>query len=913
MLGYGGWQLYHLPIDVFPDLNRPRVTVMTEAPGMAPEEVETLVTFPLESALNGATGVQAVRSSSGIGLSVVNVEFDWGTDIYVDRQIVAEKLSLAADRLPEGVKPQMAPDLLGHGPDHDHRHVERRRQDRPDGSPHAGRLGRAAAAADDPRRVPGDHDGRRAQAVPGAGQPDRPAHLRRDAATRSKRRCGRATRNATGGYLDAQGPNEYLVRSLGRLQSVEDLRELVVKIRGGRPVLLSQVARVVEGPEVKRGDSAALVRQADGRFAGGPAVLLTITKQPGADTRRLTEQITAALDELKTVAAARHPHRPRTLPAEEVHRPGHRTTSIDALRDGGILVVDHPVPVPAELPHHVHHADGHSAVDRGHGPGLQVVRHVDQHDDARRAGRGHRRTGGRRDRGRGEHLPPAAREPPQRQSQAGACVVVFEASAEIRNSIVFSTILVVLVFIPLFALSGMEGRLFTPLGIAYIVSILASLFVSLTVTPVLSYWLLPQRAGSCSTSKDGFVLRWLKWLAGLVDPLQPPPPVADPGGRRRRPWRSACVVLSRLGRDFLPPFNEGVAQINVLLPPGTSLETSNRIAGMVEQRLQKIAGVVAFGRRTGRAELDEHAEGVNMSEIIVSFDPNCGRSREEILADIREALTDIPGVVTGVEQPLPHLISPMLSGVKAQVAIKLYGDNLDVLRAKAQEMKTAIAGVPGVKDLMVEPQIEIPQLRIELDRNQLARYGLTPGDVNELVETAMNGRVVSEVAASGSGRSTCSCGSTSRSATNLEDAASGCPSNCPRGGTIPLGAVANIVRLQRPEHDQPRETSAGGSSSSATRPAADLVDVVRDIQQRLEPDPGVAADRLFHRVQRPVREPAVGHADDRRCCRLVSLVCMFLALYTHVPLGQLCAAGDGRAADGRSSARWPRSCSPARR
>ncbi len=235
--------------------------------------------------------------------------------------------------------------------------------------------------------------------------------------------------------------------------------------------------------------------------------------------------------------------------------------------------------------------------------------------------------------------------------------------------------------------------MFTPLGVAYIVSILASLVVSLTVTPVLSYWLLP-KAKVMGHDKDSFVLRWLKWLSGFADPLQHPASLAGPGRRRGGRGGQLSWSSTQLGRDFLPPFNEGSVQINVVLPPGNSLETSNRIAGMVEERLKNIAGVVAFGRRTGRAELDEHAEGVNMSEIIVSFDPNSGRSREEILADIREELTQVPGAAIAVEQPLQHVIAQMLSGVKAQVGIKLYGDSLDILRAKADEIKAAIADVP---------------------------------------------------------------------------------------------------------------------------------------------------------------------------------------------------------------------------
>ena len=512
VLGYGGWQLYHLPIDVFPDLNRPRVTVMTEVPGMAPEEVEALITFPLESALNGATGVQAVRSSSGVGISVVNVEFDWGTDIYVDRQIVAEKLSLVADRLPEGVKPQLAPisSIMGQ-------------------IMIVGMWSEGSKTSPMEVRTLADWVVRqRLLTIPGVSQvfamggqrkqfqvlvnPDSMlsfgVNLHEVEAALQK-----SNSNVTGGYLDNQGPNEYLVRSLGRLKSVEDLRKLVVKTRGGRPVLLAQVAKVVEGPEVKRGDSSAFVRQEDGTFAGGPCVILTINKQPGTDTRQLTRQVTTALEELKASLPADIRMAPQLYQQKKFI-----DLAIDnviaALRDGGILVAIilfmfllnfrttfitlTAIPLSIVVTGLVFKWFGMSINTMTLG-GLAVAigelvddAIVDVENIFRRL-----------------------RENRQSAEPKPALLVVFQASAEVRNSIVFSTLIIVLVFIPLFALSGMEGRLFTPLGIAYIVSILASLVVSLTVTPVLSYWLLPNSQVT-QREKDSFVLRGLKWLAARV-------------------------------------------------------------------------------------------------------------------------------------------------------------------------------------------------------------------------------------------------------------------------------------------------------------------------------------------------------------------------------------------------------------
>jgi len=423
-------------------------------------------------------------------------------------------------------------------------------------------------------------------------------------------------------------------------------------------------------------------------------------------------------------------------------------------------------------------------------------------------------------------------------------------------------------------LSGMEGRLFTPLGVAYIVSILASLVVSLTVTPVLSYWLLPQ-AKVMGHEKDGFLLQSLKWLVGYAIRFSV-----------RHPWPVlgavtagvvvSAVAVARLGRDFLPPFNEGCAQVNVVLPPGNSLETSNRLAGMVEQRLKNIRGVVAFGRRTGRAELDEHAEGVNMSEIIVTFDPKSGRTREQVLAEIREELTQVPGVAIAVEQPLQHVISQMLSGVKAQVGIKLYGDSLDVLRAKADEIKAAIADVRGVKDLMVEPQIEIPQLRINLDRDALASNGLNSADVNELVETAMNGRVVSEIVLGERKFDLL---------VRLDDPFRNDPQELrrmtlelPRGGQIPLSAVAAVEDSSGPNTIN-RENVRRRIIVQCNAAGRDLGSLVAEIQERLAPIQASLPTGYFIHYSGQF-ESQQSATRTIGLLSLVSLACMVLTLYT---------------------------------
>ena len=957
-----------LPIDVFPDLNRPRVVIMTEAPGMAPEEVETLITFPLETSLNGASGVQAVRTSSGVGISVIYVEFDWGTDIYNDRQIVNERLALVSEQLPEGITPQLAPisSIMGQiiivgmysqqtdetrlftiaaqhvGELNDASLSDTLRQEfadqgrmlSKDAEVRVDRIGErwfvddrvqgrwfAVARRDDRLEV---HQAtspmqmrtladwvvrQRLLTIEGVSQVFvmggerkqfqvliNPDLLLKYGVTlhEVEAALGKSNQNTTGGYLVEQGPNEYLVRALGRVQTIRQLQDIVVKHRDGRSILLRQVARVVEGPQVKRGDSSAYVRQDDGSFAGGSAVVLTINKQPDADTREVTDKITEALEELGG-----------QLPKDIQIQPElyQQKSFIDlaianveeALRDGGILVVIilflfllnfrttfitlTAIPLSIVTTGLVFWGFGLSINTMTLG-GLAVAigelvddAIVDVENIFRRL-----------------------RENKASANPKNPLLVVFRASVEVRNSIVYGTIIVVLVFIPLFALSGMEGRLFTPLGVAYIVSIVSSLLVSLTVTPVLSYWLLAKKwiwpilsaflaplfvfsltylvvpellamLGATAASewihglplaahiafcivaglplwalslliervqgheKDGPVLRGLKWLGGMAIRVGVKQPIAVLTVALLAVLVAGAALL-KLESDFLPPFNEGAVQVNVLLPPGTSLKKSNEIAARVEHRLQEIEDLDAFVRKTGRAELDEHAEGVSTTEFVASFDPHTKRSREEILDDVREKLADVPGITTSVEQPLAHLISHMLSGVKAQVAIKLYGDDLDVLRAKADEMKAAIADVDGVEDLQVEQQVIIPQLRIEIDGEQLKQYGLTRGDINEFVETAMNGEVVSQVL---EGQRTFDL-LVRMDEPYREDleAVKRLSIDLPGGGTTKLSSVANVYRAGGPNTIN-REKVRRRIVLQCNTSGRGLVDVVQDIKREIEP------------------------------------------------------------------------------
>ncbi len=828
LIGIGTWQIFQMPIDVFPDLNRPRVVIMTEAPGMAPEEVETLITFPIETAINGANGVEAVRSSSGVGMSVIYVEFDYGTNVYTDRQIVAERLQLVQDRLPAGIKPQLAPIssimgqilMLGMW------------TDKPDVTPMELRTEADWVVRQRLLTIPGVSQ----VFTMGGERKQFQVRVNPDAMTRYgvtlkqvEAAVSKSNENGTGGYLDQQGPSELLVRSLGRIQAVGDLQDIPITIRDGRPVLLSQVAEIHEGAQVKRGDSSAFVRKAKGEsaFAGGPAVVLTVNKQPGADTRALTDSIIAALEELK----------PSLSPGVRIETTYSQKSFIDraiknveeALRDGVILVVIilflflmdvrttfitlTAIPLSLVMTALIFAAFGLSINTMTLG-GIAVAM-GELVDDAIVDV---------------ENIFRRLKENRAAENPLHPLLVVYRASTEVRRSIVFSTMIVILVFLPLFALGGMEGKLFAPLGVAYIVSILASLLVSLTVTPVLSYWLL----GSMSTkghAQDGFVLRGVKWIGERVIRFS-----------LAFPWLNlgvtvalvvvAGLFLSRLERDFLPPFNEGTVQLNVVLPPGTSLAASNGINRSVESALMVIPDVQRFVRRTGRAELDEHAEGVNMSEYLIELDPSSSQSREQQLQSIRSSMDEIPGIVTATEQPIAHLISHMLSGVKAQVGVKLYGDDLDLLRQKAEQIKAEMAMVPGVTDLMIEPQVIIPQLRVEMDRGQLKQLGLQVNDVNQYVQTAMNGKVATEIL-----DDMRTFDLTVRMQDNYREdinALRRLPIQLPEGGTVPLGNVARIYESGGPNTVN-RENVRRRVLIQCNVADRGVVDVVQDIKKAIAP------------------------------------------------------------------------------
>lgn len=813
-----------LPIDVLPDLTRPRVVLLTECPGMAPEEVETLVTFPLETAVNGATGVQAVRSSSDIGLSLIYIEFDWSADIYTARQIIQERIATVADQLPEGFEPRMGPlsSLLGQ--------IMLIGMWSEDGSTDSLEL-----------RTKADWIvSKRLKSIPGVSQvitmgggrkqfqvlvDPHALHTYEVSLHEVEQALKDGNLNVTGGYLN-RGPQELLVRGIGRIQKLEDILKIVVKKQPERSVLISDVGRVIEGPQVKRGDSSV---------NGSPAVVLTIQKQPGKDTRQLTDEIMAALDDMRPSLAEDIVIEPTYTQREFIDYGV--TNVVEALRDGAILVVVilflflfnfrttfitlTAIPLSILSTALVFHWYGLSINVMTLG-GLAVAM-GELVDDAIVDV---------------ENIFQRLKHNAQLENPRSAIAVIYDASLEVRGAIIMSTILVILVFSPLFALSGIQGRMFTPLGVAYIVSILASTLVSLTVTPVLSYYLLP-RSKVTQEEKDSFVLRMLKKCFAPVIRLSMSS-TAFSGIMLivATAIIASVIVVMQLGRDFLPPFDEGAAQVNVFLPPGTSLETSRQVSTIVDRKFDELKHTEAnpkgpiqyYTAKTGRAELDEHVMGVNVTEYVLKLNPNSGLTREELIVKFHEVLEDVPGIQVEVDQPINHLISHMISGVTAQIAIKLFGDDLDVLRRKADEIKETISSVEGIAAPVVEQQQLIPQLRIELNYERLSYYGLSAREVNELVETALNGRVVSKVL---QGQRQFDMllrfdEDYRNDIVNLKRL----PIELPAGGRIPLSSVAKVYQGAGPNTISREETRRRIVVRVNAR-GRDLASVVGDIQQKV--------------------------------------------------------------------------------
>ncbi|MBX9681774.1 MAG: efflux RND transporter permease subunit [Gemmataceae bacterium] len=824
VLAYGSYLTTTLPIDVFPDLDRPRVIILTECPGLSSEEVETLITYPIETAILGASGVEAVRSQSSQGMNVVYVEFDWKTEIRYARQVVMERL--AAVPMPEGIRPQMTPpaSIMGQI-----MHVGLHRRKGPKGGDLApvgntGMMAERVEAGGNPdlavwrprvrnrpekweqvavqnpawdataigRTATFVHNGllqKVAFRTPLEDRMDlrttadwvvRPRLLKMagiaevivlggdkkeyqvlvdpdklqeyNASLQEVEAAIKANNlNASGGFLE-EGQGERPVRIIGRLgpqpqKVVDDLLRVPVKMNADRAVLLRNVARIEEGPAPKRGDAS---------IDGNASVIITIVRQPHADTRKVTDDVKAALREAEA-----------TLPADLVvntnlfQLKGFIDRGIyyveEALLIGAVLVVIvlflfllnvrttfitlTAIPLSLVITTLVFRLIGaitgtELSINVMTLGGIAVAMGelvddaiVDVENIFRRLSENNA-------------LP----------TPKPALLVVYEASREIRSAIVFGTAVVILAFMPLFALSGVEGRLFIPLGIAYIVSILASLLVSLTVTPVLSYYLLPQSEATHG-HQDGALLRVLKYAAGYLIAFS----MRRAGSLLFLTWLLVGISIwqmTRLGADFLPKFDEGSVQINVALPGGSSLKASNEASAFIDAKLktmQKSSGnpngeIVHFARRTGRAERDEHAQPVNVGEYILTMNPDAGTQRDEFLKKVlAELRAEVPGVEIEAEQPLSHLISHMLSGVNAQIAVKIYGDDLDKIRQLAAEVRSTLAEVDGVTPPIIDPQERVDELHVVLRPDDLAFYGISREYVADFVQVALKGEAVSQV------------------------------------------------------------------------------------------------------------------------------------------------------------------------
>lgn len=728
ILIYGIFVTINLPVDVFPDLNRPIVTIITNTPGYAPDEIETLITIPLETNINGTPGLTRVRSLSWIGVSIIYAEFEWGTDNYKNRQLIAEKVQQTMDRLPKGVTPILTPasSIMGEimfvglvSPGNKVSPME---------------LRTIADWVVRPRlmTITG-----LSQIVPIGGEvkqyqiliDSKKLQLKNISLEDLKHALEEISENTTGGFLN-KNDQEYLIRPLGRVQSVADIENSFVGLHLGHPVLVKDIATVKIGPQVIRGQ---------GSINSEEAVILTIQKQPGTDTTKLTQLVE---EELKNIQ--------KTLPpgveikSDLFKQARFIENSIknveEALRDGAIMVAIililfllnvrttlitlTAIPLSFVMTAIVFKWLGLSVNTMTLG-GLAVAigelvddAIVDVENVFRRL-----------------------KENKQKDHPENSFLVIYRASSEVRNSIVFSTIIVVLVFIPLFAMSGIEGKLFAPLGLAYIISLIASLGVSLTVTPALCSFLLPNmKAVEHPDSKIVLLLK--KYVEKIVR-------------RNLKKPKLIIIICSVLviaaigsvpffGRNFLPDFNEGTAVVGVASVPGISIEASNKLGLKIEKELMTIPEVKSVVRRVGRAELSEYVEGSDWNEYDIDFKSG-GREKEDVLKDIRDKIKHVDhDLAVNVGQPISHRLDHLLSGVRAQIAIKIFGPDLTELRRLGFEMKEELEGTKGLVDLQVEPLVLIPQQKIRIDREEASMKKMSSGAIANNLAVMLNGATIGQ-------------------------------------------------------------------------------------------------------------------------------------------------------------------------
>lgn len=864
MIAYGSFVMHSLPIDVFPDLNKPTVTLITEANGLAPEEVETLVTFPIEAAMNGASGVARVRSSSSTGFSVVSIEFDWETDIYRARQIVSEKMNEVSNKLPDNIRSLMGPV-----------------------SSIMGEIMFIGLTTDNPKISPMDlrttaewNLRQRLLGISGVskitvmGGEKKQYHVQLDpkkmishgvTLNQVREALKNANVNTTGGFT-LTPYQEKSIRNLGRIKSLEDIQKTVIakRVEADRPAItVGDIALVsLRGPLAKRGDASV---------NGVPGVLLAISKQPGTDTIHLTNRIEAQLESIQqTLPLGVKLHTQIFQQADFIHNAINNIT--EALQAGAVLVAIVlflfllnirttsitlvAIPLSFVVTFIIFKWFDLSINTMTLG-GLAIAigelvddAIVDVENSFRRL-RENRRKGN----------PLDAKE------------VIFKASKEVRGSIVFSTVIVILIFAPLFAMSDLEGQVFKPLGVAYITAIISSMVVSLTVTTALSYYLLPSMK-SIDEEKDSILVRLLKAVhLKLLNVVLPHP----------KKVFSLVIVLflatatltHDFGKTFLPEFNEGSFTINVTMPPGTSLSESSRIGLIAENMLLDIPEVVYTGRRTGRAEEDEHALGVNTSEFEVTLTPS-SRQKSAIMADIRQKLGSIPGVVINIGQPISHRLDIITSGIQAQIAIKIFGEDLSLLRTKAIEVKELINDVDGIADLQVEQQLLIPQMHINFDRDKAAAQGVMIGQAAHLTELALRGEVVTQII---DGNRLFDVVLRLQDASREDtEAIAKIPFETLRGNIVPLGLLAGIEEGKGPNMIN-RENVNRRIVIQANTQERDVVSVVEDIKQILDEKLVLPSGYYIHYDG--------GFESQAKAQRnililsIFSLLGMFLALYTH--------------------------------
>ena len=889
----GLYTTYHTEVDVFPDLNAPTVVVMTEANGMAAEEVEQLVTFPIETAVNGATYVRRVRSSSTNSFSIVWVEFDWGTDIYLARQIVSEKLSIVAEELPDNVnKPTLGPQssilgelmIIGLTADSTSMLDLRTLADwtiRPR-LLSTGGVAQVAVLGGDVKEYQILID---------------PARMRHYGVTVDEVLA--ATRdmnvNTNGGVL-YEHSNEYIVRGMVSTTRVEEIGQAVVKRMGTVPVTLNDIAEVRIGAQEPKIGCASV--------EGKPAVLITVTKQPQTGTLELTERIDRSLEEMKA-----------TLPPDvkvntDIFRQSRFIESSignvkDSLLEGALFVtiilalflanarttVISLVTLPLALLFSVLalHFMGLTinTMSLG-GMAIAIGSLVDDAIvDVENVWKRLNSPSLTLPEGEGTGNASSACLPPFGGTEGGFLRIIYEASCEVRMPILNSTLIIVVSFIPLFFLSGMEGRMLVPLGVAFIVALFASTLVALTLTPVLCSYLLrspsltlPEGEGTGNVSSaclppfggtEGGFARFLKryYRTALEWALAHKRGVL---GGTIALFIAALVGFFTLGHSFLPSFNEGSFTINVSSLPGISLEESDRIGRRAEELLLTIPEIETVARKTGRAELDEHALGVNTSEIEAPFTLR-DRSREELTAEVRQKLGTLVGANVEIGQPISHRIDAMLSGTKASIAIKLFGTDLNRMFALGNQIKEAVQDVEGIADLNVEQQIERPELKIVPRRQMLARYGITLPQFAEFVSVNMGGEVVSQVYEEGKTFDLVVRTSGHRR-DRMEDVRS-LMIDTPEG-RIPLSYVADVKSAMGPNTIS-RENVKRKVVISANTSGRDLRSVVNDIQERVGEQ--IALPEGYHIEYGGQFESEQAASNTLLLTSLMSIVIIYLLLY----------------------------------